>query len=108
MQFAYNGNEKKTKMTFKKYMQENYDNEQLIDISTFGCVSGCANGMIYYYETLEIYNKYADELHEIVSNITLEFGEFPKYILENFNSEATFKNAMVWLCAEYIAYELAN
>lgn len=93
-------------MDFKKYMQETYEQDELIDIAHHGCASGCASTMIYYSDTSALYDEFQENLHEIVGQATKEFGEFPKYITENFEDIATFTNAVVWFCAEYIAFEL--
>ena len=93
-------------MNFRKYMQEVYSKEELSNIANHGCVSGCASTMIYYSDTSALYDEYQDNLHEIVKEATKEFGEFPKYIIDEFGDTIQFKNAVVWFCAEYIAYEL--
>jgi hypothetical protein len=92
--------------TFYQFIKE-YDIEDIRTMAEHGC-SGGISGMIYYTETSEIYEQYADELHDLVSRLAEEFGAFPAYIAENIDTPATFKNAMVWLCAELVAQELST
>ena len=64
--------------------------------------------MIYYSDTSALYDEYQDNLHEIVDEATSNFGEFPKYLTDNFGDTTQFRNAVVWFCAEYVAYELVG
>lgn len=95
--------------TFKNYMIQNYSIDELRDISEHGCVSGCATGLIYYSDTVDFYNRYSEELHEVISDDYDNFGELPKYITDALTQGATqFKNAVVWYVAESYAFELVN
>ena len=94
---------------FVRFMSETYATDELQDIATRGCESGCAGGMIYYSETIALFDEYRDELFEIISNYQNETGtpdELPQYINENAGTFATFANAMVWMAAEIAAFEL--
>jgi hypothetical protein len=106
MRYCITTETKETIMNFRKYMQEVYSKEELSDIANHGCQSGCASTMIYYSDTSALYDEYQDNLHEIIEEATKELGEFPKYIIDNFGDTTQFRNAVVWFCAEYIAYEL--
>jgi hypothetical protein len=86
---------------------KNYDIEDVRTMAEHGCLGGIS-GMIYYTETTAIYDQHADELHDLVERITEEFGAFPAYIADNIGSQAMFKNAMVWLCAELVAQEIIS
>jgi len=92
-------------MNFKTYMQEVYSIEELNDIANHGCASGCASTMIYYSDTSALYNEYQDDLHEIINEHAECVGEFPSYITNNFGDTVQFRNAVVWFCAELIAYD---
>jgi hypothetical protein len=92
--------------TFYQWMQEQYDSEELSEIARHGCSSGCASGLIYYQETSAIYDRFADELHDKVTEYHSMTGSFPEFIIENFATSAVFKNAMVWFVAELYADEL--
>jgi hypothetical protein len=97
-------------MTFLNHMKENYSVEELNDICTHGCVSGCAGTMIYYSDTSDLYDQYADELHEVLAFEVENFGECPKFITDALasGSVAVFKNAVVWFVAETYAFQLVN
>jgi hypothetical protein len=40
------------------------------DVTTYGCISGCVSGMIYYRETVAFF----DEFHEYIYDMLLDFG----------------------------------
>ena len=92
--------------TFKQYMRATFDLDTLKDISEHGCASVAPAGMIYYYETTDLYLNHKDALHEILNEHMENTGDTPKYILDNLGDFTQFANAMVWLCAELVAYEL--
>lgn len=93
--------------TFEQYLKENYSTEELKIMATHGCEGG-VNGMIWYEETTDIYNRFEDELHEFINDYVQDFGTFPEYIIKNFESPQTFRNSVVWFCAEYVAYNLTS
>ena len=93
--------------TFKQWMKDTYDRQELEDIAQNGCVGG-VSGMIYYTETCALYDKHAEELHEVVYNFEQECGEQPQYIVEELGDMVRFKNAMVWFAAELYAQEMTS
>ena len=96
---------------FVRFMSETYAADELQDIATHGCESGCAGGMIYYSETIALFDKYRDELFEIMDNYRMETGldeSLPDYVDSRSGTFATFANAVVWFCAEVVANELIN
>lgn len=97
-------------MTFLNHMKENYTAEELEEITYHGCASGCAGTMIYYSDTSDLYDQYADELHEVLAFEVENFGECPKYITDALasGSLSVFKNAVVWFVAETYAFQLVN
>jgi hypothetical protein len=92
--------------TFYDFIK-NHDQDDIRTMAEHGC-SGGVGGMIYYHETAAIYDQYADQLHDLVERLTAEFGAFPAYISDNIGTVASFKNAMVWLCAELVAQEILS
>lgn len=95
--------------TFKEWMQAHYEQDELKAIAEHGCASAAPHGMIYYTETTDLYNRFADDLHEIVGDYMDSTGvdDF-KYLNENIGNAVQFRNAMVWLCAELVAYDMAS
>lgn len=98
--------------TFKAYMQSNYTHNELADIAQHGCESGCATGMIYYAETEALFDLYRDDLFEIMSDWQAETGgdstDLPDYVAKRTGTFTLFANAVVWFCAELIAWELTQ
>ena len=95
--------------TFKQHMKDNYTTEELKDIAEYGCVSGCAGTMIYYSDTTELYNKFAEELHEVIAEEAECFGEVPQYLVNALKEPLyIFKNSIVWFVAETYANQLVN
>ena len=92
--------------TFKQYMADNYEHNELAEIAIHGCASGCASGMIYYSETIALFDKYRDDLFEIMANYRDEIGgeSLPDYV-KNPDTFTSFANSVVWFCAEAVAYE---
>ena len=98
---------------FVRFMSETYAADELEDIAQHGCESGCAGGMIYYSETVALFDKYRDDLFDIVNDYMEEIGDyedsgFPHYVRKNAGTFNTFANAMVWTAAEIVANELIN
>lgn len=92
--------------TFIDFLKQ-YDKEDLVTMSEHGCEGGIPD-MIWYEDTTAIYNQYDDELHSIYEH-TMECGSFaPEYIQDSLGSARTFKNAMVWYCAEVMSQTLVE
>ncbi len=66
-------------------------------------------GMTYYSETNAIYDKFEEEIFDIVEFYAQEYYGFSGLKLasnyKNVKSLITFKNQMVWLAVEYCAEE---
>lgn len=96
---------------FVQFMADTYEPEELQEIAQHGCESGCVSGMIYYSETAVLFDKYRDDLFDIIYNYGDETGlyelnDLPDYVRCNSGSFQTFANAVVWFCAEVVAHEL--
>ena len=94
--------------TFKELLLDNYEYPDLEQIAEQGCANCCPAGMIYYSETNAIYDHFCHDLHDIVGDYISEAGETPKELIEHLNNATTFKNTMVWLCAELLATEICH
>ena len=91
--------------TFKQWIKETYEPEQIEDIQRHGCEGG-VSGMIYYTETTALYDEFADEMHEVICELTEQIGFIPEYIIRYIGSVEQFKNAIVWVVAEWYAGEI--
>ena len=98
--------------TFKQYMAETYTHNELADIAQHGCESGCATTMIYYADTIALFDQYRDDLFEIMSEWQAETGsdstDLPDYVAKRTGTFTLFANAVVWFCAEIVAYEITH
>ena len=94
--------------TFKSFydFMKTYDTQELREIAEHGCVSGCANGLVYYSDTIAFYDAFCDELHEKLGEWIDEIGENPDFITKELGNATGFKNAMVWFIAESYANEI--
>lgn len=90
--------------TFKQWMHDNYDHSDWENIEHSGCING-VSGLIYYSETVELYDAFADEMHEVIAEYKEMTGEMPDYIVKNLDNATSFKNAVVWFVAEWYADE---
>lgn len=88
---------------FQEFIIDKYDALELQEIAKHGCANVAPHGMIYYTETKDIYNQYAKDLHDILSDYQLEFGQFPNYVVECLGDNTLFYNSIVWFCTEYVA-----
>lgn len=95
--------------TFKQYMTDTYTHNELAEIAQHGCESGCAATMIYYSDTEKLFDQYRNDLFEIMSNWMDETGEdstsLPDYVAKRTGTFTLFANAVVWFCAEIVAWE---
>ena len=91
------------------YVIENwtsYDNKKAIftDVLNYGCQSGIVSDLIYYSDTVKFYNKYKDEINELLYCISADceifdlsqlFGD--KWDKEDpLANETTNQNLLAW------------
>ena len=87
-----------------KDLKEVYDLQTCKDIVDHGCVSGVCHNHIYYSQTSSYYDRYDDEIVEIVKE---QMGDnYPACLfVENDYDLVLYKNSMVWCAIECFAYE---
>jgi len=88
---------------FFKWLQSNFDKDELIDMVNYGCRNGFS-GLIYYDETNQIFNQFEKEILEIIKHSGFECP----IKIENYTLLNQFMNDIVWLACELAAYELIN
>jgi hypothetical protein len=93
--------------TFKQWLDATYTDDDLYNIYHSGCQNGIS-GMIYYNETIELYDAFVDDMHDILSEYKDMTGEMPEYVIKHLDSARHFKNAVVWFCAEWLADEFVT
>ena len=90
---------------FKQWLRDNYEPETLQTIANHGCTGGIG-GMIYYSETIAIYQQFCESLHDILHEYKDIVGNYPDYVIDDLGHFPSFANSVVWLCAELVAQEL--
>jgi hypothetical protein len=90
--------------TFKRWLDATYTDDDFYNIYHSGCQNGIS-GMIYYSETIELYDAFADDLHDIINEYHNMTGDMPQSIIKELGYASGFKNAVVWFCAEWLADE---
>lgn len=99
---------------------EDYNGETLKDkilsrcseILEHGCVSGTVSSLIYYSDTVAIFDKYADDLYDLIEDYDPD--TFLDMLKQHVNTTEivlncdTSKNWIVWLAYEEVAYQLQN
>ena len=85
-----------------KYYKTNEEIENLFkDLSHGGCQNGTINTLIYYNQTQEFFNKFQDEIFELVDELEEEYGEPLKI-------KSPKSNYYAWLGFEETAYRIAS
>ena len=88
---------------FEKHILDNYKDD-LNDIAKHGCASAAVSGLVYYHDTVKLYDQFSEELHEMLAEYMDDVGgDLPKSFYEDLKTDHTFKNWMVWFVAETIA-----
>lgn len=87
---------------------EGYDSKEVFNeyLAKYGCVSG-VDGLIYYWETTELFDNFEDECNEWLWNLKEETGLNPWELFSNWdysiNSQYN-KNTVIWaMFEEYVA-----
>lgn len=95
------------KKSFREYIKAEYA-EDLADIANHGC-SGGFSGLCYYAETVTLFDKYRDEIFEILGEMADSMGQNIPELIASFNGAADvgdfaqFANLCVWAATEEIA-----
>lgn len=99
------------KRNFRSWVMSHFDRETLRDIANHGADSGF-NGIIYTNECVEIHDKYAAELWDMMYEDSKEFGckSVPEFMgtwqrKDMLNDLDQMKNMIVWYAVEKIASE---
>lgn len=97
--------------TFAQWMSETYTVGELSEIAEHGC-SGGVPGMIYYTETTAIFERFEDELWDMLAEDADNFG-YPTALAflaslngaQDVSTPAQERNLIVWYAAERVAQE---
>ncbi len=98
--------------SFKQWMRNEFDNDELRDMVNHGVAGGLSN-IIYYSETVPLYEKFEEEIWNKVAELREALGDKTELqtILrmggaKNVDSSETFKNLLVWFMVERTAREI--
>jgi hypothetical protein len=87
----------------------------LEDLMHGGCQSGFVSELCYYNQTTAFYDKYEDEIWELLEDMADQMGEHNALALigtfngaKNVGSAAQFKNLLAWAAFEETARNIAN
>lgn len=94
---------------FVKYMKTTYSHNELADMANHGANTG-HSGLIWTKDLIELFDKYGTELFEIMAEYADETGVkgLPDYVSNNADSYDGFVGAVVYFCAEYVAYSITQ
>ena len=102
-----------TQKTFKDWMLENFNHNELKDLARFGAQNGF-HGLIYYYETSALYQKYYEDIWDMAHEDAENQGITPLEMIASFGGACNvvdhlrFVNLMNWYDAERVAFELTE
>jgi hypothetical protein len=100
--------------TFKQWMLRSFTKRDLSDIATRGARMGCP-GMIYYRDTSHLYQKFKDEIWNIlVDDMKVsDYDNLFDFMSQTFSKRSKevetknqFEALLVWYVAERIASEV--
>lgn len=92
-------------MSFKEWLEENLEEGERRDLARFGASAGF-HGLIYYVDTVNLFDRYEDELWDMMYDIAdgLGYDNALDFLGScqggEVGSTAQFKNLVVWVAAE--------
>lgn len=101
------------KKTFEDWLCKNFSHNELADLCCYGAVGGFS-GITTYSETTALYDKYRDDIWTLLAEESECCGEDCLTMIAHFrgakqvDSDATFKNLLVWYAAEQVAYQVTQ
>ncbi len=101
-------------MTFREWMLQEYTMEEIADIAQYGCASGFSH-LTYYSDTNLLYDKHDEEIWDMLTNCTEDFGYKHELELiamlngaEHVHDTMSLKNLLVWYIAEETAHNILD
>jgi len=99
-------------MSFKNWMNENLDIDQLTDIVRDGVRCGI-KGLIYTCDIMEVFENEGHEIYRAVSEYADKMGftnptGLACALNEDFGSGVDFETWMVWTAVEYLAQDVLD
>ncbi len=102
------------KTSFREWMLSKFEIRELKDIATHGANAGWG-GLVYYHETVALYEQYRDEIWEMLLEDTESMGHDNPYALmatfggaKDVGDYTQHANLLVWYAAERVAREITD
>lgn len=101
-----------------KWLRDCYDKEDrksaYQDLRQYGCVSGMVNGMIYYTDTLDFFERHQDEINDMIKEWMDSVGGEGPFIagFKGYDDDDPLclyeinRNLIAWFAFETVAYDL--
>lgn len=96
----------------KQYILDNYELETIQNIVNHGCVSGVANTLIYYHDTVAFHDEHEAEIWDMLYQDAQDQGYTVVELIGHFNGQKNvgsmdqFKNMLVWYAIEAAALDI--
>ena len=82
---------------------KDYQQDYIKDVLEHGCQSGVVSSLIYYNDTADFYNKYSDDIYNLLYADMQDFGyqSIPEMIAslngaKDVGSDEQYKNLLAW------------
>jgi len=82
---------------------KDYQQDYINDVLEHGCQSGVVSSLIYYNDTADFYNKYSDDIYNLLYADMQDFGyqSIPEMIAslngaKDVGSDEQYKNLLAW------------
>ena len=82
---------------------KDYQQDYINDVLKHGCQSGAVSSLIYYNDTADFYNKYSDDIYNLLYADMQDFGyqSIPEMIAslngaKDVGSDEQYKNLLAW------------
>lgn len=91
---------------------EGYDSKEKFDedLTKHGCISGIVGGLVYFYQTTELFDNFEDECNEWLEDLKEETGLNPFELFRNWDvaiNSAYNKNIVIWAMFEdYVTFRV--
>ncbi len=106
--------DKKALSTFKEWLLHQFTEDELSDICNHGAQNSFG-GLIYYTETTALYDRYCNDIWDMLYEDCNQFGLTSCLELissfngaKEVNTEEQFKNLLVWYATERVVFEITQ
>lgn len=89
--------------TFRDWFNANIDDELCMQLRRYGFDSGVVGKLVYFSQTVPLYNEFGNEIWELVLDEYLSIQDVIQH--ETFPNANAFANFMVWGAANKLAWE---